>query len=252
VSERSAEEADTAILPRIDAPDPLSDTAILPRIGAPDPLSEGAVRAPVDATATPADTVVLPRMALSVTGPAGPSTPAARGWWRRNRWGLVALVPALVLALGPDLKDGYELVNRLEPRQAVTAGADGWAGLPGTRIRLVELATVTVTGYGSRPFPLPDGVRAWRARLDFETTDPERVKGCQLSLEDRSGRLYGADPDELDGSRVRPGFCTPEDDGTGPAYEREVYFVMPESADPAAVRIVWATQLPRYLRLAPA
>ncbi|MEV4753573.1 hypothetical protein AB0J86_00420 [Micromonospora sp. NPDC049559] len=184
-------------------------------------------------------------------GPPEPATPQA-GWWRRNRWGLVALLPALALALGPPAKDAYDQITGLEPSRPVTAGADGWTEYAGARMRLVELtdATTEVTA-ARRPVRLPPGVRVWRARLGFESAETERIGGCKLLLESLDGRTFGADPDELDEASLYSNFCTPGLEKPGPAYETQSYFVLPTSAQPTAVRVVLSVESPRYARLSP-
>jgi hypothetical protein len=197
-----------------------------------------------------AETAVLPRMDGPAVTSAGDAGTATRGWWRRNRWGVLALVPALALALGPGVKQGYEEVTQTEPRQAVVAGADGWVTYAGSRMRLSELTTATeLTSRDGKPFRLPAGVRAWRATVLFEPGTPEGVVACSVWLEDHDGRIYSAGPTELSGAAVSSGGCAPERDAGGRPYEKVFYFVMPDSSSPVAARVVTAAMLPRYARL---
>ncbi|AVT30711.1 hypothetical protein C6361_15890 [Plantactinospora sp. BC1] len=203
------------------------------------------------------DTAVLP---VVESGPPPPTTPAAPvasggvgtgqvGWWRRNRWGLLALLPALVLALGPGVKDGYQRYSQAEYLEPVGVGADGWATFAGARIRLVELVEApSVPGRDDRPLPLPAGVRLWRAKLAFELSAPETLIGCLHYLEDREGRLFSANPPELSGAGLSSPGCV-ADDPAERTLQVEAYFLLPRPATPVALRIVKATQRPRYARL---
>ncbi|MBF9127598.1 hypothetical protein I0C86_01090 [Plantactinospora sp. S1510] len=213
------------------------ETAVLPRI-------EG----PAVASPEGAETAVLPRIDGPVVASTGDA--AARGWWRRNRWGVLALLPALALALGPAVRQGYEQMTRAEPRRAVVPGPDGWVTYAGSRMRLAELTSTTeLTGRDGRPFPLPAGVRAWRATVLFEPDTPEGVVGCSVWLEDSDGRLSSAGPAELLGAGVLAGGCGPERDAGGRPYEKVFYFVLPESSSPVAARVVTTSMLPRYAQL---
>ncbi|MEJ3745251.1 hypothetical protein WEI85_18405 [Actinomycetes bacterium KLBMP 9797] len=230
-------EPDTAILqpvePNTVAFRPVeADTAIIPAV-------QPTTRQPPAPPATPA-----------VASPT-PVAPPARGWWRRNLWGLIALVPVFALAIAPAAKDGWDLYNRIEAHEAVPAGADGWVTYAGARIRLVELAPATgLQNYREQPFTPPKGVRVWRATLAFETSDPQGMVSCGIELEDRAGRRYSDAPNELSGA-ADLGFsnCAPEDDNTPSPYQTFAYFALPESATPAAIRITRPTGLPRYAHL---
>lgn len=216
-------ETDTAVLPVVDA-----ETVVIPRVVPAPPA------APPPALPPPAE------------------HPPARtpGWWRRNRWGLLVLVPVLALALGPSVKDGYELYSRMDDHEPVSAGADGWVAFSGARIRLAELVEATnIPAYGSKPFQLPEGVRAWRATMTFEASNPKAVSSCKIELEDRDGRVFTANPVELSAARVPYAGCTPDDDAKKSSFQAVAYFVLPQSAKPAAVRITRATETPRYARL---
>ncbi|MDQ7905358.1 hypothetical protein RB614_12565 [Phytohabitans sp. ZYX-F-186] len=179
--------------------------------------------------------------------PAGPKT---RGWWRRNIWGLVALLPVLALALAPSVKDGLDLYNR-HPHEAVLPSADGWTSYSDARMRLVSFGPATdLKTYGGEPFQPPGKTKAWKATIEVEAADKESVIGCNLALEDAEGRLFGAKPDELSGARTPFPSCTPEDDEAPSPWQVEMYFVTPDSARPAAVRVTSGLHLPHYARLA--
>ncbi|MEQ4303088.1 hypothetical protein ABNF97_17120 [Plantactinospora sp. B6F1] len=225
-------EVDTAVLPVVD-PDP-PPTAALAAIASAGPRQHsGGDETPM--TATPAE-------------PGGSGT-GQLGWWRRNRWGLLALLPALVLALGPGMRDGYQRYSQAEYLEPVGVGADGWVGFSDARIRLVELVEApSVPARGSRRVTLPAGVRVWRAVLVFEPSTPEALIGCLSYLEDRDGRLFSWNPAELRGAGLPIPRCVADDPAVR-SFQTEAYFVLPDSAVPAAVWIVKATQRPRYARL---
>ena len=177
-------------------------------------------------------------------------------WWRRNRWGLLALLPALVLALWSSVADGYPLYWNAKPREPVTSPAGGWLAFAGARMRLVELAPATgLADFGGHPVALPAGARAWRARIAFDTAAPDAIAGCRLTLEDAAARTFEAGPAELQGARIPFASCRPDRAADAPpvsgrqAFETVAHFVLPTSALPAAVRVTVATKLPRYARL---
>jgi hypothetical protein len=173
-------------------------------------------------------------------------------WWRRNRWGLVALVPALALAFYAPVHDFYQRYWFDKPRQPLSAASGGWVDYAGARMRLVDLRDVTheVTDYDDKPFPLPAGVRIWRATLEFIAADSEKILGCRLAMESAAGSTFDANPNELSGADVRYAGCAPSGLGTPPPqYQTVAYFVLPSSARPVAVRVTLETLLPGYARL---
>ena len=181
---------------------------------------------------------------------------AAKGWWRRNLWGLVALLPILALALGPSAKEALDLYNRVDAHEAVLAGSDGWVSYSGVRMRLVDFGPAAdLKSSDGTPWQPPAKTKVWRATIAVDAgekwaSDKYVVAGCNLGLEDTEGRQFTANPTELSGSDPsrRVASCSPDDDDTPTPWEVEVYFVMPESARPAAVRIVRGNELPRYAR----
>ncbi len=175
------------------------------------------------------------------------------GWWRRNLWGLLALVPAMAAALYLPAHDWYTQYTASTPAVPIQSAPGGWVGYAGARIRLVSLAPANdLKTYDGTRFDLP-GVRAWRAELAFDTPRPDGIAGCELTVEAADGRWYGEDPAELYGVDVPTAGCTPDSSTAGAArpYQRAVYFVLPRTARAVAVRMVLATKLPRYARLLP-
>ena len=174
------------------------------------------------------------------------------GWWRRNWWGLLLLVPALALAFVPPLRDTYHQFRRSQFTTPISGSPGGWVGFAGARMRLAGLAVDGgLRDFSGKPLDLPDGVRAWRATIDFDAPDQHGLLGCEIDLEATDGTTFASDPDELDGFDVPIADCTPDDTSdTPPArYQTVAYFVLPPSAKPAGLRITTATKLPTYARL---
>jgi hypothetical protein len=180
------------------------------------------------------------------------------GWWRRNRWGLAALLPALVAAIGLDVRDGFRHHRDAQPSDPVAAGADGWVTLAGMRMRLAELAPVTqLEAYGGRRYAPPASLKAWRAEIVFDgPAPPGGLLGCRLFLEDDTGRTFDASPAELRGARIPIADCAPQAASAAtpprpgrPEYTTLAYFVTPASARPVAVRLTLTGTLPRFARL---
>src|SRR5215217_6463338 len=119
------------------------------------------------------------------------------GWWRRNAWGLVLLVPAMgAVAVGPYLQT-YDSFLRNQERTAVESGAEHWVAYHGARMRLVELSEEkSVPKYDGSPVPVPQGMRVVKAVLEFDGV-PEELEGCQIYLQDTTGERYGEGPTEL-------------------------------------------------------
>src|SRR5215813_8570492 len=151
------------------------------------------------------------------------------GWWRRNWWGLLALLPALAMAIGWQLPDVYDQYWKAQPRESVGAAAGQWVSFAGARMRLVELAEATdVVDYDHKPVTVGHGVRIWRARIAFETPNPDAIGGCRIQAEDGAGRTFDANPSELGEARIPYAGCSPDTDKSpGPTFETVAYFVMP-------------------------
>jgi len=171
-------------------------------------------------------------------------------WFGRNRWGLIALGPALALVVAVSAQ-GVQGTLSARPRQAVPADGDGWYHLAEARLRLstLEHATGLVTAAG-RPFTPATHVVIWRAVIDFDAANDALIGDCQVSVEDDLGRTYDTDPDlELAGSvgGTSRG-CLRVDDSTT-RYSNAEFFALPESAQPVAVRVVVDGSQPLYVRM---
>jgi hypothetical protein len=175
------------------------------------------------------------------------------GWWRRNRWWLVALVPVLAATVALNWGDVYDKHWRKVPHAPVGPAGDGSVQFAGARLRLTDLVpgAATLTDYAGKPYQPPAGMQVWRATIAFDTTRPDDIAGCEIALEDTAGRVYGANPQELARMRARFASCIPSTEDEGKAkFAKTAYFVTPADARPAAVRITLATQIPRSARLA--
>src|SRR5262245_56281362 len=175
-------------------------------------------------------------------------------WWRRHRWGLAALLPALAAALGPGVREGYKHHRDAQPSAPIGAGADGWAVFAGAHMRLAELTPATeLRDYRGRPFTPPPSLRVWRAEIVFDGAARDRLTVCRLLLEDAAGRTFDASPTELRGLRLPLPGCAPQPAGAGTRpregsgeYATMAYFVTPASARPVAVRVMLGSLLPSY------
>lgn len=177
-------------------------------------------------------------------------------WWRRNWWGLLAVVPVLALLVWLSPDHSYEQWRDAEPREEVRPGADGWVSYGGARLRLEQVGSARVEDSLGAPYPVPDGVRAWGATVTIGVTgdDPEALLGCELRLEDEQGRLFGSQPQELlgaylDGEPVDGTLCTPSLEQEGQEqFQVRALFALPENVEPAALRVTQFEALPAYVR----
>lgn len=201
-------------------------------------------------------------------------------WLRRNRWWLVALIPALLLAM---LASSFRLTAVYLPwewsRPIEAGGPVGtlqqtYAGHDAAR----HQRTVTVEVLGVTAVPSFDGHAAidgatlWQIDLRLSAAPDQHLTHCEIELVDGEGTRYGfqggrraADPDDTFYSAlvVAPQ-CVPED-APGPSlnpitgepvespqvrpdsWEVTTALVMPEGYEPEQVRIAWDT--PTYLVL---
>ncbi|MGA9748135.1 MAG: hypothetical protein WBQ50_11825 [Nocardioides sp.] len=207
----------------------------------------------------------------------------ARGWLKRNRWGVVALPVVGVLAVGAN---SYRLQDYWWDRDLRSATvADGADFVSYTQdyddsigatsrtfqVRVGEIApTETIDSevgdvLGEEPVVVPAGARALAVRLDFEAEPDQALYGCQLALEDVDGNRYvfdstqeGIDQDpfpclpfETPGPRVpffegqtREVVAGEERPAT---WSTEPVLVVPEDAEISRVLLWWET--PDYLAL---
>jgi len=179
--------------------------------------------------------------------------PTAKGWWRRNTWGLIAVIPLFAIAAGLVFIDpAYRFWNN-RASQPVSPGEGSWVSLPGVRLRLGGFDAITLLDFRKKPVSLPPDTMAWRAVIEFQVDDEQVARGCKVQLEDAAGALYGVQPAEMSRARVNDvGLpCAPKDPGQGKLtrYSTPVYFVLPADAEPVAIRVIWRSQNPRFARL---
>ncbi|MGY4642716.1 hypothetical protein [Cellulomonas sp. URHB0016] len=207
-------------------------------------------------------------MSTQTVGPA-----VADGWWRRNRWALVALPVALALALVAAGDRVRTLWWVQDLRVPTTVGADGTAELhqrvydggDGTVPIDVRVHLDGVRDATSLPdnLELPPGTRAVQVDLTL-SADPEvGLTGCSLAVRDAGGTRYdyvsngwGALQPALacvpeDAPGPRPSFGdAPADPETRPrpgTWSVSRVIVVPDGTDVADVVLWW--QKPRYVRL---
>ncbi len=181
--------------------------------------------------------------------PAGPRRP---GWWRRNWWGLLVIVPLLVAAIGPGLADAYDAWFPTAPTEPISGPNGQWVSYGGGKVRLVALQRPTaLRTYAGQAVTLPATVQVWQATLEVDADADAPLGGCALYLEDRQGRTFSANPDELSNVDVERGYgCSRPYDApkTGPFTVVASFLV---SSTPEALRVTLSGELPRYVRLTP-
>jgi hypothetical protein len=191
-------------------------------------------------------------------------------WWRRNAWGLLLLVPAMVAVTATAYLQTYDTFLRTQEREAVTPGTQHWVSYAGLRMRLVELSEeTTLPTYDDKTTPAPPGLRVVKAVLEFDgIPDDQVVWACRLFLESTAGERYSEKPTELtsvDTVSLPDGGCVPDDNpspapsgsptpspvssGVRAQWRTVCYFALPLTAYPSAVRVSIASELPRYALL---
>jgi hypothetical protein len=170
---------------------------------------------------------------------------------RRNRIGLLALVPLLAMLVVVRWDTIYWAVWRSQPHLPITVARQQWVTFLGAQMRLAEFGKATgVLGERNRPLELPGGVTVWKAVLEFKAPDQKAIGGCEFSLEDSQKRRYGKGADELFSVRGQSFVsCTKPEEQKSTEYATTVLFLTPAGAEPVAVQIRWPLELPRYLRL---
>ncbi|NEE00909.1 hypothetical protein [Phytoactinopolyspora halotolerans] len=198
----------------------------------------------------------------------------AAGWWRRNRWGLLALPFVLAAAL---LTASYRVEEwwwLARPREAVDAGVGAWVEFTDTlydrsgevpievsvRLAGVEDAAVPF-GRPGDDLQLPAGTRGAAVMLDLRADADAPLTGCRLSVVSADGTEYAYQATSP--SMVQAGSpCVPPETpgpsldlidglGTGDGEPRPARWsaapvvVVPADAEIVEVRLTWGA--PRYL-----
>jgi hypothetical protein len=184
--------------------------------------------------------------------PTPAAAPRSRGWWRRNVWGLVLVLPltAGLFALNRNIIYARNFGNT--PLVAAPVDGTGKAVLDEYAVRVVEAVPVPsdqrdVVEAG-RP-PLPSTVRPWRVILSIAGPPDSFVGNCQAELVTADGLAYKASPDELAFTHHSIIHCNPDDSRQPSPYVTTLYMLLPADQEPVGVRIIWAPQLPRYIYL---
>lgn len=164
-----------------------------------------------------------------------------RGWWRRNRWGLVLLLPLVAGLFAIDAPYLYEVNVRDQPRQPAPVDATGTARLDDLRAALVSFDPVPPDDpeLAANYVTVPGSLRLWRAVVTFAGPDDVLTR-CAAALIDQQDRIY---PAAALGLLTLNANCDPGRAGT------KFYFLLPERAQPQALRFTWPELLPRYIRL---
>ncbi|GGM62674.1 hypothetical protein GCM10007977_075370 [Dactylosporangium sucinum] len=211
----------------------------------------------------PPMTAAPPTAAPPFPGPPAPGPAAVAGppgWWRRNRWGLLLLVPMLAAALlGPWWEDGrVYLSDPTEPRVPVGTGEAGWVAFAGARMRLEKLADVkNVVDRDRKPLAV-GGAVVWEATVAYDDPQQENPKlsACTVYLEDTTGRRFSDRPNELSRANLPSGSgCTrPTTAGRsapppGARYLKTYFFLLPPDATPSALWVTVPIENPNYARL---
>jgi len=207
-------------------------------------------------------------------GPA-PDPVAGRGWWRRNRWALVALPLALVLVLAASAdrvrtlwwEQGLHRPTVGAPGETVTFSQrvrDGLGGTSPVEVR-VRLDGIGEPAELPRDLVVPDGARAVQVDLTLWADPDVILAGCSLAVRDAAGTRYDYVPNAWGAFQaVSP--CVPED-APGPMPSLGVLddpdadpgptrpgtwtvspvVVLPADVEPTEVALWW--QLPQHVLL---
>ncbi len=181
-----------------------------------------------------------------------PTPPRARGWWRRNIWGVVLLLPLVagLFALNRNLI--YDRNFGAEPRIAAAVDGTGKAVLDDYAVRLIEAVPlpsdqldVVLSG---RP-ALPSSARPWRVILSIAGPPDSYVGACKAELMTADGIAYEASPNEFVVTGNTFTHCNPDDSRQPSPYVTTLYMLLPVDQEPVGVRITWPSLLPRYMYL---
>lgn len=205
-----------------------------------------------------------------------------RGWWRRNRWALLALpfVLALVVGLGAYRMYAFWWINGPhEPHRPDGSGpaslTQPWKDAAGEHTRTVSASVTgarTVTSYTDREGLLQsvdhvDGTKVWEIDLAVQADPDEVLQGCTYRVVDDAGRTSLGMTSDI-GSGVSTDPCVPaatpgpamalgehyegifDEVSTEPrpaSYTVPLYVRLVTGAAPTQLHVMWLT--PEYLEL---
>ncbi|GAA1736983.1 hypothetical protein [Luedemannella helvata] len=176
-----------------------------------------------------------------------PAERARPGWWRRNWWGLLLVVPLFVATIAPDLGDAYDRWFPTGPTERVSGANGQWVSFGGGRLRLVSLQrAVALRTHSGRPVTLPATVQVWQATLEIDAGRDAPLEGCTLFLEDARGRTFSANPNELSDVDVDRVYGCSRPYGGPESGPFTIVAAFVASSAPSAVRVTLASELPRY------
>lgn len=195
-------------------------------------------------------------------------------WWRRNRWALIALLPALALALlaSSDRVSAYYWTADLHDARHGAQGEwlehrDGVPVPAGERpislaVRLDGVSGTDAGWESSSDLTLPPGAHAVRVDLTLRADPDEPVRTCQLAVRDAEGTRYDYTWDAAGGTQpsspcVPPDAPGPWPERTGATDTEEAarpgewsvapVVVVPDGVEITEVLLWWAP--PTYLEL---
>lgn len=205
-----------------------------------------------------------------------------RGWWRRNRWALLALpfAAALALVLGAYRVHTFWWTTHLTEATHAPAGdtatlTDTFEDAQGAHTRTVTMGAgpaevvTTYPGHSGEPLPVDEvpGTQVWRFELHVEAAPDQVLSACQMELVDDRGRTFQVRHSEI-GWELPQDLCVP-DGLTGPEYDLgelwadleededrpprpesysvPIYVRLTDGAAPAQAKVYWA--VPKYLAL---
>ena len=149
-------------------------------------------------------------------------------WWRRNRWPLIALLPALALALlaSSDRVSAYYWSADLRDARPGAQGEwvehrDRVVDISGERpielaVRLDGVATTDTAWESSSDLVLPPGARAVRVDLTLRADPDEPLLVCSLAVRDAEGTRYDYDAFAAGGTQPVSPCVPPEAPGPWP------------------------------------
>lgn len=175
-------------------------------------------------------------------------------WWRRSRWGLLALAVLVPASLAAALSvDAVEYWNG-SPRTAVEVPAGQTASFQGAQLRVLESWTATADSPEGQEYGVPEGTALVSVTFELDASAASEEFGCRtVLLEQRGDRRwtssYGG------GTDYWPGRDLPEDVPTTCSYAEtafpfeEVFLVPEDAVGHLVVEVVTPAELPRVFHL---